>query len=107
MLWGELTDLLRLQNVATRRRDKIDCDEEELTRRGYEIRTGVRFADARGLPVRSTARLVSGETTLATLSYGRAATIWRINLGWRQRTNRTQYGFLLDIERGYWQTDTQ
>jgi very-short-patch-repair endonuclease len=44
---------------------------------------------------------------VAALTYGRAATIWRINLGWRQRSNRTQYGFVLDIERGYWQKGEQ
>ncbi|MBU1661292.1 MAG: DUF1998 domain-containing protein, partial [Chloroflexi bacterium] len=36
------------------------------------------------------------------LSYGNAATLWRINLGWRRRKNKQQYGFVLDTERGYW-----
>ena len=33
-----LDNLLRLQNVATKRRDRINSDEEERTRLGYEIR---------------------------------------------------------------------
>jgi hypothetical protein len=107
LLSGELTDLLRLQNVATRRRDKINCDEEERLRLGYEIRSGVRFGDAGGIPVQITAEIVSGGNVWMCLTYARAATIWRINLGWRQRTNRTQHGFLLDIERGYWQSSEQ
>jgi hypothetical protein len=37
------------------------------------------------------------------IHYGHAATLWRINLGWRRRRNRDQYGFVLDTERGYWQ----
>jgi very-short-patch-repair endonuclease len=102
----ELRDLLRLQNVATRRKDKINCDEEERLRLGYEIRTGVRFAE-RGASTRTTARLIEGAEPIGALTYGRAATIWRINLGWRQRSNRTQYGFVLDIERGYWQKGEQ
>jgi ATP-dependent helicase YprA (DUF1998 family)/very-short-patch-repair endonuclease len=106
LLPDELRDLLRLQNVATRRRDKINCDEEERLRLGYEIRTDVRFAQT-GASTRTTARLMDGEEPLATLTYGRAATIWRINLGWRQRINRAQYGFVLDIERGYWQKGEQ
>ena len=44
-------NLLRLQNVATRRKDKINCDEEERLRLGYEIRTGIRFAERGGVPV--------------------------------------------------------
>jgi ATP-dependent helicase YprA (DUF1998 family) len=106
LLPGELRDLLRLQNVATRRKDKINCDEEERLRLGYEIRTGVRFAE-RGASTRTTARLLEGGEPIATLTYGRAATIWRINLGWRQRSSRTQYGFVLDVERGYWQKGEQ
>ena len=33
-----LEHLFRLQNVSTRRRDKINSDEEERQRQGYEIR---------------------------------------------------------------------
>ena len=40
--------------------------------------------------------------TLATLTYGHGATIWRINLGWSRRKNKDQLGFVLDTERGYW-----
>jgi hypothetical protein len=35
------------------------------------------------------------------LNYGHAATLRRINLGGCGDKNR--YGFVLDIERGYWQ----
>jgi ATP-dependent helicase YprA (DUF1998 family) len=101
-----LDNLLRLQNVATRRKDKINCDEEERLRLGYEIRTGVRFAED-SPSARTTARLVADGETVATLTYGRVATIWRINLGWRQRTSSSQHGFVLDIERGYWQKGEQ
>jgi superfamily II DNA/RNA helicase/very-short-patch-repair endonuclease len=104
-LLREFENLLRLQNVATKRKDKINCDEEERLRLGYEIRTAVRFADRGGVPVRTTARLTEGGDQLALLTYGRAATLWRINMGWRQRANRSQYGFVLDEERGFWETN--
>ena len=46
-------------------------------------------------------------TELATLTYGHAATLWRVNLGWARRTNRDQHGFVLDVERGYWAQNQQ
>lgn len=97
-----LAPLLRLQNVATKRHDKINCDEEERLRLGYEIRTGVRLAELGGMPIKQNACLMQGNDPLARLTYGRAATLWRINLGWARRRERNQYGFVLDKERGFW-----
>ncbi|MBW2072408.1 MAG: DEAD/DEAH box helicase [Deltaproteobacteria bacterium] len=103
-----LRQLFRLQNVATRRRDRINSDEEERLRLGYEIVTSVRFPVRGGRPSLRTATLehpVNG--VLARLSYGHAATIWRINLGWTRRRNQNQLGFVLDTERGYWARNEQ
>jgi very-short-patch-repair endonuclease len=98
-----LVALFRLQNVSTRRRDRISSDEEERMRQGYELRTAVRFHETQsGEPSARTALLMVGETPLARLTYASAATLWRINLGWRRRANPAQLGFMLDIERGYW-----
>lgn len=99
-------DLLRLQNVATRRKDRINSDEEERLRLGYEIRTGIRFAEHHGEPILRQAEITGESGPLAGLAYGHAATIWRINLGWKRRQNRQRYGFTLDQERGYWERDT-
>jgi ATP-dependent helicase YprA (DUF1998 family)/very-short-patch-repair endonuclease len=103
LLRQPLRSLFRLQNVATKRRDKINSDEEERQRLGYELRTVVRFEtrDDRISQRRAVVADVSGDP-LAELSYAQAATLWRINLGWRRRKNANQYGFLLDTERGYW-----
>jgi ATP-dependent helicase YprA (DUF1998 family)/very-short-patch-repair endonuclease len=98
-----LVNLFRLQNVSTRRRDRINSDEEERMRQGYELCTAVRFHQRQsGEPAAHTARLDSGGKLLATLTYSGTATLWRINMGWRRRANRSQLGFMLDIERGYW-----
>jgi ATP-dependent helicase YprA (DUF1998 family)/very-short-patch-repair endonuclease len=102
-----LAPLFRLQNVATKRADRINSDEEERLRLGFEIRTGVRFAEHGGRLARRTARAVLDGEELATLTYGPASTLWRINLGWRRRAQANQYGFVLDIERGYWQRNQQ
>jgi len=98
----ELRSLFRLQNVATKRRDKINSDEEERTRMGYEIRTGIRFTEHNGQVMVRTATVKKDGEDLVRLAYGNAATLWRINLGWRRRANKEQHGFVLDTERGYW-----
>jgi ATP-dependent helicase YprA (DUF1998 family)/very-short-patch-repair endonuclease len=97
-----LEKLFRLQNVSTKRRERINSDEEERLRRGYEIRTVVRFEERDGQATYRTASVEENGQKLAELSYCHTATLWRINLGWRRRRNKDQYGFVLDIERGYW-----
>jgi len=96
-----IAGLLRLQNVSTRRRDRINSDEEERVRQGFEIWTSLRFARRAGLGERL-ARVVEEGTPYAQLAYGGAATLWRINVGWSRRKERERLGFLLDTERGYW-----
>ncbi len=102
-----LTRLFRLQNVSTQRRDRINSDEEERLRLGYEIVTGVRFAEPHGRPARKTAEIIQDSERIAELTYGHATTIWRINLGWMRRKNREQFGFLLDTENGFWHRNPQ
>ena len=95
-------NLFRLQNVSTRRRDRINSDEEERLRMGYELRTAVRFEHRDGGLRAQVAEIFSGDQKLATLTYGHAAIIWRINLGWKRRKNKQDLGFIIDEERGYW-----
>ena len=89
LLDAPLRDLLRLQNVATRRRDRISSDEEERQRQGYEVRTTVQFTEHEGRVAKRTG-LVSAQdgTELLKLEYGQAATIWRVNLGWTRRKDK-------------------
>ncbi len=98
-----LTPMMRLQNVSTRRKDKINSDEEERLRLGYETQSGFRYAVYRGVKSHQTAIVRSESTISGQLNYGHAATLWRINLGWTRRADKSQCGFVLDIERGYWQ----
>ena len=94
--------LFRMQNVTTRRRDRISSDEEERLRFGYEIRTVVRFADRNDGPSYTTAQVVNSGTVIGNLTYGDTATLWRLNLGWSRRKDKERQGFVLDLERGYW-----
>jgi len=94
-----------MQNVSTKRRDRINSDEEERFRLGYEIKTTIRFHQDNSHVHIQRAEVVSGKRLLAQLSYGDAATIWRINLGWRRRQKQEQHGFVIDIDQGYWQNN--
>ncbi len=106
VLGGLLPDLFRLQNVSTKRRDRITSDEEERQRKGYDLRTGVRFALREGRPSWRDGRIEAGDESLGTLTYGETATLYRINMGWRRRKKTEPPGFKLDMERGYWATDS-
>ncbi|MFO0560257.1 MAG: DEAD/DEAH box helicase [Polyangiales bacterium] len=100
---GTFHNLLRMQDVVARRRDRISSDEEERTRRGYEIHTAVRFAQRDGKPsVRRADVTASSGGSLVRLEYAPAATLWRVNVGWRRRRKDAMAGFNLDIERGQW-----
>jgi len=96
------SNLLRLDNVATRRANRITSDEEERRRRGYEMKTALRFAqNTQGLDyTQAVAR--AGESELASLTYAPTATLWRLNLGWNRRKDKSLHGFLLDLETGEW-----
>lgn len=99
-----LGNLFRMQNVATKRRDRINSDEEERMRMGYDLKSGVRFnAHGQQSAYRLATIQTADGTPLLKLTYGDAATMWRINLGWRRRNPNDPPGFMLDTERGYWQ----
>lgn len=96
------SNLFRMQNVATRRRDRISSDEEERMRQGFELRTGIRFSEHGGQPSFRVATVEKAGDLLARLTYGAAAQLWRVNLGWRRQVRHGEEGFTLDTQNGYW-----
>jgi very-short-patch-repair endonuclease len=101
-----LERLLRMQNVSTRRQDRIHSDEEERLRLGFEVVTGVRWPRRDGRPSMLSG-VLEDSAPLATLKFAQAAELWRINLGWTRRKQAGLHGFLLDLERGYWSSNEQ
>lgn len=102
-----LTNLFRMENVVTRRRERINSDEEERQRSGFELRTGIRFAQGSRRPGSQRAAVRVGHEVVAGLTYGDAATIWRINLGWRRRKDPHRFGYVLDLETGRWLSESK
>lgn len=97
-----IENLLRMTSAGTRLTDRITSDEEERQRMGFEIMTGFTFGVENNEVDALTAEALIGDHVYATLTYGDAATICRVNKGWLRRTNPNARGFSLDLERGYW-----
>lgn len=102
-----LLDLHRIDQVSTKRADRITSDEEERQRQGYEVVTTLRFAESDGHRRHVPVDYREGGDLLLRASYGPAATVWRINLGWRRRKNKSIFGFNIDVASGEWSRDEQ
>ncbi len=98
----EIDNLFRLQNVVASRRSRINCDEEERMRMGFEMRSTVRFNQKGENTLATRIDLKDDDTQLFTLNYGDSATIWRVNMGYRSRKQTDLDGFVIDAQRGYW-----
>jgi superfamily II DNA/RNA helicase/very-short-patch-repair endonuclease len=102
-----IDNLYRVENVSTQRVFRITSDEEERTRQGYEMHTTVQFAESDNELRALSAEVMSGDSKMLTLKYAPAATVWRINLGWRRRKEKNIYGFNIDTATGFWSKDEQ
>jgi superfamily II DNA/RNA helicase len=96
-------NLMRMTNVVTTRVAKISSEEEERTRQGFDLKTTIQFgATDQGLDIERGDFSVEPDAIDAELIYAPAASIWRLNLGWRRRKDKTSHGFWLDMDRGRW-----
>ncbi|QSR89204.1 DEAD/DEAH box helicase [Methylacidiphilum caldifontis] len=100
-------NLYRIEQVSTRRAMRITSDDEERQRQGYEMITTLHFAMTNGKPRVQSSVFIEGGKKILELHYGPAATIWRVNLGWRRRKDKSIYGFAIDVKTGEWCKDSQ
>src|SRR5262249_28646153 len=71
-----LLDLYRIDQVSTRRADRITSDEEERQRLGYEVITTLRYSEEDGQRRFTPVSFTENDERLLDASYGPAATIW-------------------------------
>ncbi len=107
-LGAKTYDLLRLQTVHTRRRERISSDEEERRRSGYELEVSYRFSSRAERPDKlvGSVRSAAGSELLE-LVYGDAATIRIANVGRRRRKDDDDRGYWLDTVQGRWLSDSK
>ena len=98
----EVKNLYRIENVSTKRAERITANEEERMRQGYEMQTTLQFAQADGKLQMVTSIVADAQGPLLELQYGPAATIWRMNYGWKRRKDKKVLGFMINPVTGHW-----
>ena len=98
----EVKNLYRIENVSTKRAERITANEEERVRQGYEMQTTLQFAQAEGKLQMVTNVVEDEQGPLLDMQYGPAATVWRMNFGWRRRKEKAIQGFMMNPVTGHW-----
>ena len=94
--------LYQIEQVTTKRADRITSDDEERQRLGYELITTYEFPKENGDVKVAKAQVTFGGQPLLELSYAPATQISRVNLGWRRRENKNDMGFPIHPINGQW-----
>lgn len=97
-----ISSLYRIEAVESQLKENITVRDEERQRFGYEMQTCYRFAPAAGGLLMRKIVLKAGDLTIATLTYGPSAHVWKVNKGWIRRADPQTLGFLIDPMNGKW-----
>lgn len=88
--------------------EHISSQDEERQRQGYDMQTSYTFDMKHGMPAMQRCELTTaGGDVCATLTYGPAATIYRINKGRNRRTDENITGYEINPMTGLWVTEEE
>ncbi|MGT2506876.1 hypothetical protein [Cupriavidus basilensis] len=66
------------------------------------MQTTLQFAEAEGKLQMVTTLVEDNQGPLLEMQYGPAATVWRMNFGWRRRKEKAIQGFMMNPVTGHW-----
>jgi len=100
---SRVNELYRIETVETKPVERISVNDEDRQRQGFDIITTYRFLNGPGgAPDKQEADVLEGDNLVAKLAYSPAASLWRINRGWRRRKDKQQLGFYINPLTGQW-----
>jgi len=100
---ARVNELYRIETVETKPVERISANDEDRQRQGFDIITTYRFLPGNGgAPDKQVAKVTLGDETVANLTYSPAASLWRINRGWKRRKDKKQLGFYINPLTGLW-----
>ncbi len=96
-----INSLYRVETVETRLVQRISINDEERQRVGYDLQTSFMF-NKDNPRFFSSSDIYLEDEMLGEMSYAQAATVYKINKGWKRRANKQLYGFMIDPITGLW-----
>ncbi|MGN8852066.1 DEAD/DEAH box helicase [Anaerobiospirillum succiniciproducens] len=99
---SRIEGLYRIEMVETREVDRITCEDENRRRQGFDMLTVYQFHYEGGQRIAYKPKINFKDKKVAEIIYGPSATLWKVNLGWRNRKNQRTKGFSIDPINGYW-----
>jgi hypothetical protein len=105
---SRVNELYRIETVETKAVERISVNDEDRQRQGFDIITTYRFLPGPGgAPDKQEADVTAGGEVIAKLTYSPAASLWRINRGWKRRKDKKQLGFYINPLSGQWSKEDQ
>ena len=103
---NNIAGLYKVSMVETSEIERISIEDENRRSQGFEMQTLYRFAKTpAGAVLKETSEVLDGNHVIATLTYAPAASVWRVNLGWKHRLNQKTKGFVINPLTGYWRNE--
>ncbi len=96
------TTLIEMAETRAYELQRITCQEEERTKKGYDIQTY--FAVDGGFENTTEGIVSVGDEKLLHIHYLPTCRIFKLNLKWRASR---EYGFTINLNTGYWQSKKQ